>query len=74
MSTGPWEGGKGSRPRKYSVNKYQDNYERIFGNAAIERGGKEVISLSVTREIAAGRPSDQAAAIAYKKAGKSKKK
>ena len=32
MSTGPWEGGKGSRPRKYSVSKYQDNYERIFGN------------------------------------------
>ena len=39
MSTGPWEGGKGSRPRKYSVSKYQDNYERIFGNAA--RKGKE---------------------------------
>ena len=38
MSTGPWEGGKGSRPRKYSVSKYQDNYERIF-NAA--RKGKE---------------------------------
>jgi hypothetical protein len=35
MSTGPWEGGKGSRPRKYSVSKYQDNYERIF-NAAKE--------------------------------------
>lgn len=33
MSTGPWEGGKGSRPRKYNVSKYLDNYERIFGNA-----------------------------------------
>ena len=32
MSTGPWEGGKGSRPRKYNVSKYLDNYERIFGN------------------------------------------
>lgn len=30
--SGEWEGGKGSRPRKYSVSKYQDNYERIFGN------------------------------------------
>ena len=39
MSTGPWEGGKGSRPRKYKVNKYLDNYERIFGNASTE--GKE---------------------------------
>jgi hypothetical protein len=36
MSTGPWEGGKGSRPRKYNVSKYLDNYERIF-NAAKER-------------------------------------
>lgn len=34
MSTGPWEGGKGSRPRKYNVSKYLDNYERIFGNAS----------------------------------------
>jgi hypothetical protein len=33
MSTGPWEGGKGSRPRKYNVMKYLDNYDRIFGNA-----------------------------------------
>ena len=33
MSTGPWEGGKGSRPRKYNVSKYLDNYDRIFGNA-----------------------------------------
>jgi len=32
MSTGPWEGGKGSRPRKYNVSKYLDNYERIFGS------------------------------------------
>jgi hypothetical protein len=39
MSTGPWEGGKGSRPRKYKVDKYLENYERIFGNAA--RKGKE---------------------------------
>jgi len=34
MSTGPWEGGKGSRPRKYNVSKYLDNYDRIFGNAS----------------------------------------
>ena len=33
MSTGPWEGGKGSRPRKYNVSKYLDNYDKIFGNA-----------------------------------------
>lgn len=39
MSTGPWEGGKGSRPRKYNASKYLDNYERIFGNAT--REGKE---------------------------------
>jgi len=37
MSTGPWEGGKGSRPRKYNVSKYLDNYDRIFGNATKER-------------------------------------
>ena len=39
MSTGAWEGGKGSRPRPYKVQKYLDNYERIFGDAA--RKGKE---------------------------------
>lgn len=37
MGTGPWEGGKGSRPRKYNVKQYLDNYERIFGNATKER-------------------------------------
>lgn len=37
MSTGPWEGGKGSRPRKYNVSKYLENYDRIFGNATKER-------------------------------------
>lgn len=37
MGTGAWEGGKGSRPRKYDVKKYLDNYERIFGNATKER-------------------------------------
>lgn len=58
--SGEWEGGKGSRPRKYNVSKYQDNYERIFGNAAIERGGKEVISRNTMKEMAAGRPKDQA--------------
>lgn len=41
MSTGPWEGGKGSRPRKYSVKKYLDNYERIFGNASKQEEGQE---------------------------------
>ena len=41
MGTGPWEGGKGSRPRKYSVKQYLDNYERIFGDAAKERQEQE---------------------------------
>ena len=41
MSTGPWEGGKGSRPRKYNVSKYLDNYERIFGNASKQEEGQE---------------------------------
>lgn len=41
----------------------------------LEKGkSKEVISRNIMREIAAGRPSDQAAAIAYNKAGKSKKR
>lgn len=31
--SGAWEGGKGSRPRKYNVSKYLDNYDRIFGHA-----------------------------------------
>jgi len=39
MSTGAWEGGKGSRPRPYSVSQkeFQANFERIFGNATTER-------------------------------------
>ena len=41
MSTGPWEGGKGSRPRKYKVQTYLDNYERIFGNASKQAEGQE---------------------------------
>jgi len=41
MSTGPWEGGKGSRPRKYKVKTYLDNYERIFGNASKQAEGQE---------------------------------
>jgi hypothetical protein len=41
MSTGPWEGGKGSRPRKYNVSKYLDNYERIFGNASKQKERQE---------------------------------
>ena len=40
MSTGPWEGGKGSRPRKYKVQTYLDNYERIF-NASKQEEGQE---------------------------------
>lgn len=35
--SGEWEGGKGSRPRKYSVSKYQDNYERIFGSVSNQK-------------------------------------
>jgi len=42
MSTGPWEGGKGSRPRKYSVNKYLDNYDKIFGKAKEQEGNEEL--------------------------------
>ena len=41
MSTGPWEGGKGSRPRKYKVQKYLDNYDRIFGNASKQEERQE---------------------------------
>ena len=41
MSTGPWEGGKGSRPRKYKVQTYLDNYDRIFGNASKQEEGQE---------------------------------
>ena len=37
--SGEWEGGKGSRPRPYKVQKYLDNYDRIFGNDTEE--GKE---------------------------------
>jgi hypothetical protein len=42
MSTGPWEGGKGSRPRKYNVSKYLDNYDRIFGNAKEPEANEEL--------------------------------
>lgn len=35
---------------------------------------KKVISENIKREIAAGKPKDQAVAIAMNKAGKSKKK
>lgn len=41
MSTGAWEGGKGSRPRPYKVQKYLDNYDRIFGNASKQEEGQE---------------------------------
>jgi hypothetical protein len=41
MSTGAWEGGKGSRPRPYKVQKYLDNYDRIFGNASKQEEGPE---------------------------------
>lgn len=42
MSTGPWEGGKGSRPRKYNVSKYLDNYDKIFGNAKEPEANEEL--------------------------------
>lgn len=41
----------------------------------LEKGSsKKVIQRNIKREIAAGKSPKQAAAIAYKKAGKSKKK
>lgn len=41
----------------------------------LKRGSsKKVISENIATEIRAGRPKDQAAAIAYSKAGKSKKR
>ena len=42
MSTGEWEGGKGSRPRKYNVKKYLDNYDRIFGKAKEPEANEEL--------------------------------
>jgi len=40
----------------------------------LEKGkSKEVISRNIMKEIAAGRPSDQAVAIAMSKAGKKRK-
>ena len=43
MSTGPWEGGKGSRPRKYNVSKYLDNYERIFSANKKQEGQAKIM-------------------------------
>lgn len=40
--SGEWEGGKGSRPRKYNVSKYLDNYDRIFGNSKEPEVNKEL--------------------------------
>jgi len=41
----------------------------------LKRGkSKKVISENIGKEIAAGKPADQASAIAYSKAGKSNKK
>ena len=37
--SGSWHGGKGSSPRKTDKEKYEQNYERIFGKK--EREGKE---------------------------------
>ena len=72
MSTGPWDAGKGSRPRKYSVKKYLDNYERIF-NASKQEEGQEGNQQNIKIEMAAGKPRNQAIAIAMSK-GKTKKK
>jgi hypothetical protein len=32
MSDGSWAGGKGSKPRKVNRKKFDDNFDRIFGN------------------------------------------
>jgi len=74
MSTGPWEGGKGSRPRKYNVSKYLDNYERIFGNATKARLQQEDDQPEHKTERAAGKPQDQAVAIAMSTAERAKKR
>jgi hypothetical protein len=41
MSTGPWEGGKGSRHRKYNQSKFAENYERIFSDARNAQGKED---------------------------------
>lgn len=42
---------------------------------SLQKGSsKKVISKNIATEIRAGKPKDQAVAIAYSKAGKSKKK
>lgn len=30
VNHGKWDGGKGSQPRKTNMNKYEENYDRIF--------------------------------------------
>jgi hypothetical protein len=71
MSTGPWEGGKGSRPRKYSVKKYLDNYERIF-NASKQEEGQEGDKRKHQDRDGSGEAQKQAIAIAMSRAKRKK--
>ena len=34
--SGQWEGGKGSRQRSVDAQKYNDNYDAIFGKKKVE--------------------------------------
>ena len=34
--SGQWEGGKGSRQRSVDTQKYNDNYDAIFGKKKVE--------------------------------------
>lgn len=37
---GKWDGGKGSQPKPTNQQKYQDNWERIFGKKEVDKQPK----------------------------------
>ena len=56
--SGQWEGGKGSRQRAVDTQKYNDNYDAIFGKKKVENkdeasekatASKDKISQSIIR-------------------------